>query len=282
MSPLEQIDRWPVDNAAAVLIRPDGSSIHHGDIGRGFALASVTKMLTAWAVLIAVEEGSVGLDEAIGQPGCSLRHLLAHAGGYPFDGAAPIAPPGRRRIYSNTGIELAAALVAERSGMPFGQYLAEAVFQPLGMGSTELTGSPASGCRSTAADLARFAAEVLRPILLDAETAAQAWTVQFPGLPGVVPGIGRYRDCTWGCGFEIKGPKNPHWMGRTNRPAAFGHFGGAGTFLWMERGPWGDIDDGASALVVLTDREFGRWSKQALQLWPKLSDDVIASIGSSR
>ena len=49
-------------------------------------------MLTAWAVLIAVEEGVVGLEDAVGQPGCTLRHLLAHAGGYPFDGPDPDRP----------------------------------------------------------------------------------------------------------------------------------------------------------------------------------------------
>ena len=278
-SPLDQIDAWPVDHAAAAVLRPGGEPLTHGDTGRVYELASVTKMLTAWAVLVATEEGLVELDEAIGQPGCTLRHLLAHAGGYPFDGPAPIAKPGVRRIYSNTGIELAAGLVAERAAMPFAEYLAEAVFQPLAMTASEVTGSPAWSCRSTVADLTRFAAEVLTPRLIQPATATVAWTVQFPGLPGMVPGVGRYRDCPWGCGFEIKGNKSPHWMGRTNTPAAFGHFGGAGTFLWMERGPGGDHGGAGCALIVLTDRRFDRWADQALQLWPRVSDAVLASIG---
>ena len=51
---------------------------------------------------------SSSLDDPVGQPGCTLRHLLAHAGGYPFEGSDPIARPERRRIYSNTGIEMVA------------------------------------------------------------------------------------------------------------------------------------------------------------------------------
>ena len=73
---------------------------------------------------MAIEEGIVTLDLPIGQPGCTLRHLLCHAGGYGFDGAEPISKPERNRIYSNTGIEMAASAVADASGMTFGDYLA--------------------------------------------------------------------------------------------------------------------------------------------------------------
>ena len=41
--------------------------------------------MAAWATLIAVEEGVGTLEQPAGQPGCTLRHLLAHAGGYGFD-----------------------------------------------------------------------------------------------------------------------------------------------------------------------------------------------------
>ena len=86
--------------------------------------------------MVAVEEGTIGLDDPVGQPGCTLRHLLAHAGGYPTNGGDPITKPGRRRIYSNSGIELAAAAIEQRSGMPFATYLTDAVLAPLGMTST--------------------------------------------------------------------------------------------------------------------------------------------------
>ena len=144
MEALRLTRSWPVDHVAAAVVGPDGSTHTVGDVERRFRLASITKVLTGWATLIAVEEGIVALDQPAGQPGCTLRHLLAHAGGYPFDGAQPIAPPGRRRIYSNGGIELAAAAVADAASMPFADYLREAVLEPLGMASTELRGSPAA------------------------------------------------------------------------------------------------------------------------------------------
>src|SRR5262249_58386704 len=80
--------------------------------------ASVTKLLTGVALLVALEEGTVDLDEPAGPPGATLRHLLAHASGLPVDGGEPITEPGRRRIYSNTGIELAAGLLKQPPDRP--------------------------------------------------------------------------------------------------------------------------------------------------------------------
>ena len=70
----------------------------HGDLERVFEWASVTKLATAIAVLVACEEGIVSLDEPAGPPGSTLHHLLAHASGLPTDGEAPIAKPGAKRI----------------------------------------------------------------------------------------------------------------------------------------------------------------------------------------
>jgi CubicO group peptidase (beta-lactamase class C family) len=147
MHALDLIAHWPVDrvDAAVVVVPVDGATRvdTRGDPRHSYRIASLSKPLAAWAALVAMEEGLVTLDQPIGQPGCTLRHLLAHAGGYSFDGPVPVAAPGTRRIYSNTGIELAAAAVAAAAEMPFTQYLAEAVFQPLGMTDSELRGSPA-------------------------------------------------------------------------------------------------------------------------------------------
>ena len=95
-----------------------------GEHDRPFELASVTKVLTATAVLVAVEEEIVALDEPAGPPGSTVRHLLAHASGLPFEGSTPVAAPGKRRIYSNAGFELLGEIVAERSGIDFASYLA--------------------------------------------------------------------------------------------------------------------------------------------------------------
>lgn len=240
----------------------------HGEVNRVFRLASVSKMLTAWAVLVAVEEGIVSLDEPAGPPGSTLRHLLAHAAGFGFDTEVPITRPERNRIYSNTGIEVAAAHVAERADMHFDDYLREAVFEPLGMTNSVLRGSPAHAVRSTVADLALFARELLRPRLVSRATADDATTIQFPDLNGVVPGVGSFRPNPWGLGLEIRGNKSPHWTGTLNSPRTFGHFGGSGTMLWVDPA----ID---TALIALTDRPFEQWSEVALREWPALSDAVV-------
>ena len=86
-------------------------------------------------------------------------------------------------------------------------------------------------------------------------------------LVGVVPGVGRFDPCDWGLGPELHDGKAPHWMGATNSAATFGHFGGSGTFVWID--PVVDL-----GLVVLTDREFGTW---ALDAWPAFSDSVLAA-----
>jgi len=267
---------WPVDHVSAAVV--DAGSVRDaiGDTSRSYRLASIAKPITSWAVLVAVEEGIVSLDQPIGQPGCTLRHLLCHAGGYGFDGDATIARPGTRRSYSNTGIEMAAAAVAAAADMPFEAYLAEAVLGPLGMGATELRGSPAHGIWSTVEDVIRFAQESMSSSLLSAATVAEATAPVLPHLAGIVPGLGRYDPCPWGLGVEVRGHKQPHWTGTRNSPATFGHFGGAGTFLWVDPGVAG-AQGVASALacVALTDRPFDEWPAAALRSWSELSDAVL-------
>jgi CubicO group peptidase (beta-lactamase class C family) len=264
---LDLVAGWPVPNAAAGVVDPDGVVATTGDVDRPFALASVTKLLTAWTTLIAVEEGSVDLDEPAGPPGSTVRHLLAHTSGLAFDAGPPIGPPGRTRIYSNAGYEALGNIVAERTGFAFTEYLREAVLAPLGMTATALDGSPAADGRGPLVDLLRFARELLVPTLLSPATVALATTVAFPGLRGVVPGIGRFDPCDWGLGPELHDGKAPHWMPTTGSAAAFGHFGGSGTFLWVD-------PEARVACVGLTDRQFGTW---AMDVWPPFSDAVLAA-----
>jgi CubicO group peptidase (beta-lactamase class C family) len=270
---LELIDAWPVEHAAAAVVTGDGSVVTHGDTTHVFRLASITKTLTATAAMVAVEERVLTLDAPLDGRGATLRHLLAHAAGYPFDGPAPISAPGRRRIYSNTGIEVAAGAVEAAAGMPFAAYFTEAVVDALGLG-LELRGSPAHGAHASLTGLLPFVADALRPRVLAGVTAGEMRTIQFPELNGVVPGIGTFRPCPWGLGFEIKGAKSPHWTAPACSPATFGHFGGAGTLCWVD--PVADL-----ALVALTDRPFDDWRDDALRLWPALGDAVLAA-GSIR
>jgi CubicO group peptidase (beta-lactamase class C family) len=266
---LRRIDRWEAPNAAAGVVRAGGVVAAHGATETAVPWASVTKLLTGLTLLVALEEGTVDLDEPAGPPGATLRHLLAHASGLPVDGTEPIAGPGRRRIYSNTGIELAADLLAERAEMPFAEYFAAAVAEPLAL-SGRLTGSPAHAYRGPVADLLALGCELLAPTLVAGETIEEAATVQFPGLTGVLPGLGRMEPNDWGLTFELRDGKSPHWTGAKNSPRTFGHFGASGTFLWVD--PVAGL-----ACGVLTGRPFGDWAKEA---WPAFSDAVLDEAGA--
>lgn len=93
----------------------------------------------------------------------TVRMCLNHTGGFPFEisakradvrgggwsGGAPLRQtasiaaaspimfePGTREQYSNTGIDIAAAVVAEITGMKWEEYLKQEVLDPLGMTSS--------------------------------------------------------------------------------------------------------------------------------------------------
>jgi CubicO group peptidase (beta-lactamase class C family) len=259
---LRQIEGWPCAHAAvAVAGRVEAL---HGDPGRVFRWASVTKLATAIAVLVAVEEGIVDLDEPAGPPGSTIRHLLAHASGLPFDDETPVSKPGARRIYSNAGFEVLARVVGEHAEMPFAEYFE-------GVWGFELGGSAAAGVEESLSTLLTVARELLEPRRVARETFDEAVAVQFPGLDGVLPGFGRMVTNDWGLGFELRDAKAPHWTGAGNSAGTFGHFGGSGSFLWV------DPEQGV-ALVCLTDLEFGDWAKDA---WPRLSDAVLAELSAA-
>jgi CubicO group peptidase (beta-lactamase class C family) len=260
---------WPVPHAAAAVVAADGTVLAvAGEQEREFGLASVTKPLVAYAVLIAVEEGAVTWDDPAGPDGSTVRHLAAHASGVSFEDGVVQAKPGVRRIYSNRGFELLADAVAAGAGMPFDEYLHEAVLKPLRMRSTRLEGSPAAGAVSTGADMARFAAELQTPTLVSAVTVDEATSVAFPELAGILPGYGRQTPNDWGLGFEIRDGKSPHWTGAHSSPRTYGHFGQSGTFLWVD-------PEAGVACVVLTDRDFGPW---AIEAWPPFTDRVLAAL----
>jgi CubicO group peptidase (beta-lactamase class C family) len=264
--PLALVDDWPVPHAAAGVTDADQVLATRGPADQAFPLASVTKLLSALAVLVAVEEGTVGLDDPAGPEGSTLAHLLAHASGLDIEGK-PLSPPEKRRIYSNGGFELAGELVAERSGMPFSDYLAEGVLRPLGMASSRLAGSPAWGGEASVADLLALGRELVRPTLVSQATLTRATEVAFPGLAGVLPGFGRQEPNDWGLGFELRDDKSPHWTGKLNSPRTFGHFGRTGTFLWVD-------PEAGLACACLTDRDFDDWAREA---WPALSDAVVTA-----
>ncbi len=268
MEALHQIDGWDVPFAAAGVTRADAVVATRGDTRRSVRLASVSKPVSALATLVAAEEGVVDLDESAGPPGATVRHLLAHASGLPFEGASPIAPPGKRRIYSNQGFGVLGDHVSSRAEMAFADYVRAAVCAPLGL-ALEPVGHPGAGMHACLEDVLALGRELLAPTLVAPETHAEMLAIQFPGLDGVLPDFGRFSPLDWGLGVELKGGKEGHWSGALTTSRTFGHFGGSGTFLWVdpERG---------IACAALTTREFGAWAKEA---WPLLSDAVVAELG---
>jgi CubicO group peptidase (beta-lactamase class C family) len=293
---LRAVDRWPADHATVGVVSVSACRpvAVHGDVAREFRWASVTKPATALACLVAAEEGTIDLDEPAGPPGSTVRHLLAHASGLPpeleappakpsapgrelgappapLSRATPIARVGERRIYSDQGFDVLGETLAARAEMPFAEYLEAAVLRPLGL-VARYEGRPGSGLYGSLDDLLALGRELLAPTLVSAETLAEATSVQFPGLVGVLPGFGRQAPNDWGLGVELRDRKSPHWTGTHNSQRTFGHFGRSGTFLWVD-------PEAGVALACLTDLEFGEWATEA---WPRLADAVLAEISKGQ
>ena len=270
---LAALDDWPVPTASAAVIGPSGVLATRGPTEHVFRLASVTKPLAALAILVAVEEEAISLDDPADEhlvPGATVRHLLAHASGLAPERPLRSFPPATRRVYSNVGIERAADLIADATGMTFPSYLDEAL-EPLGLRSTSLPGSPARDGVSSVDDLARVCHELLAPTgLLAASTLADLSAVQYPELRGVLPGYGGQDPNDWGLGFEIRAAKSPHWTGRaaipprptaTSRAERHDVLGRSRRAAGSRRG-WPDV-------------AFGDWARKA---WPALSNAVLGRL----
>jgi CubicO group peptidase (beta-lactamase class C family)/L-ascorbate metabolism protein UlaG (beta-lactamase superfamily) len=135
-----------------------------------FWIASMTKPITATAVLMLQDEGKLSVDDPVekylpefkalktsgGQPArLTIRHLLTHTSGMgevapdqareitnlaglvPLHVAKPVAfEPGTKWVYCQSGINTAARIVEVVSGQPFDQFLEHRLFTPLGMKDT--------------------------------------------------------------------------------------------------------------------------------------------------
>ena len=268
---LTTIGTWPVPHAGAVVVAAEGPVAAHGDTATPRPIASVTKPLTAAAVLLAARDGVVDLDEPAGPTaaaGATVRDLLAHAAGLGFEAGDRTMAPRTRRIYSNWGYEVAADLVAAREGRPFAAVLRDRLTGPLGMDVTRLDGSPAWAASASVEDLARFVRELLAPRVLDPATRAALITVVHPDLDGVLPGFGRQRPNPWTQGLEVRDGKDPHWGGPLP-PDAVGHFGRSGSLIWA-------APSLGLGLATLAGRDFDAWAAAG---WPELARAVIAAAG---
>lgn len=136
-----------------------------------FQIGSVTKQFTAAAILMLAEEGKVGLDDPLSRHvpeapaawhNVTVRQMLTHTSGIPSETEPeglkiqtrqvfkPIEAikhvknptlefaPGSRWNYSNMGYYLLGLIIEKASGKPYGDFLQERIFQPLGMTHTRL------------------------------------------------------------------------------------------------------------------------------------------------
>lgn len=131
--------------------------------GTPSTIGSITKPLTATAVLTLVEAGRLGLDDPLprffddvpaDKAGITVRHLLTHTAGFPGAIGSDFEPverdpfvrqaldtplsfaPGERYDYSNVGYSLLGAIIEIVTGQGYEAYLRDAVLSPAGMGST--------------------------------------------------------------------------------------------------------------------------------------------------
>jgi CubicO group peptidase (beta-lactamase class C family) len=277
-----------------------------------FALASLTKPLVGAACMVALEEGLLDLDAEV-RDGFTLRHLLSHCAGLPEAGLrwqeAPGYLPGTQRWYSNAGYVQAAKLLEGASAMSCAAYLAEAVFQPLGMdaslglaegeapraarvwqpgryGEGELFNSerfrsdapPQAGAFATARAYGAFLSCLLARgqaggrALLAPETVDETLAPQFGPLPGGVGGVGEWPDLCWGLGFDVRGHRQPHWAGASLGERTASHFGASGTLAWLD--PEREL-----GLVALANR--GTYSGWWREPWAALGAAVTAAAAAA-
>ena len=129
-----------------------------------FWIASMTKPITATAVMMMQDEGKLSVDDPVSKylpeftgdkAGITIEQCLTHSSGLsdvtgeetksvatlkdlvPLFAAKPLVfPPGRKWQYCQTGINTAGRIVEVVSGKSFPEFLEERIFGPLGMKDT--------------------------------------------------------------------------------------------------------------------------------------------------
>jgi CubicO group peptidase (beta-lactamase class C family) len=202
-----------------------------------YQLQSLSKSFTATGIMMLVEQGKVGLDDRVGKhlevptdrwKNITVRHLLSHTSGIKDFINEPAASlrldateeevlraaarrplnfePGEKYAYSNTNYHLLAMVIRKVTGKPYGEFLRERIFDPLGMGQTRvislaeiipnraagyrrergslrngeyvaptILGYGGGGLRSTVLDLAKWDAALYTEKLLKQSTLQQMW-----------------------------------------------------------------------------------------------------------
>lgn len=249
-----------------------------------FPIASVGKQFTAVAALLLAERGRLTLDRPVAHwlPGSppwwrdvTLHHLLTHTSGLPHWGAepgfellaemaagdragliphgTPVSRPGLRWLFSGPGYLLAAHIVELAAEQPYGDFLAEQVFAPLGMASTT-TGRPpgddvaaatlapmagTSDVWSTVGDLARYSERIHSGELLGFESRAVMTGPLAPTAAEQLPGRSYFAGY-YGYGL---------YVGTVGGHRAYFHPGDIPGFVAFSA--W--LPDRRASMVLLTD-----------------------------
>jgi beta-lactamase class C len=182
-------------------------------------------------------------------------------------------PPGSQWSYSNYGFGLAGEMIGRYDGRSYHAFVAEEILAPLGMRDSYLQppesvwhriawvwlpdephtdherynspyfrrlGIPWGGLYTTPEDLAVFAQMFLRGgayegrRILGAATAREMIRNQLSESIRDTSGVARWRNASWGIGWDVKGRKAPHNSGALTSPGTFGHTGSSGAMLWAD------------------------------------------------
>ena len=305
------------------------------EAGTIYDLASLTKVVaTTTAAMILYERNLLLLDApvvryvpefAAGDPAgmkqrVLVRHLLSHSSGLPGYVrfflevnsraalwerlyATPLEfEPGTRSVYSDLGMMLLGEIIERVSGQRLDSFLADNVFQPLGMTDTRFT-PPASlrtriapteddrdfrhrlvhgevhdenawvlggvaghaGLFSTARDLASFCQMLLNGGIYAHRRIVRRDTIALFTAREPVP------DSTRALGWDTPSPNSSG--GRYLSARAFGHTGFTGTSIWID-------PEKRLFIIVLTNRVYPtRENEKIRDFRPRLHDAVIETLG---
>jgi CubicO group peptidase (beta-lactamase class C family) len=304
-----------VPGVVVTVARGDGAPDHLvvGGDGAGrplaadslFPVASITKPATALAVLRLAAQGKLALDDllawhlpeaAAAVHGVTLRRLLSHTAGLPYDVAAEaapyapgldwptleraclatalIAPPGTTARYSNVGFGLLGIVVGRLSGRPIPEAITDLVehagteLEPFNSRVWRALAMPwACLVTTTAGALALARAFAGMPAgFLPTALLAEATTDQSGELPGSGLDL-PWSPAPWGLGIEIRGAKEPHCTPPSVSPRSFGHAGASGCLVWVD--PAAGI-----AWAILGTRTFDAWWPR----WAEIGEAILSTV----
>ncbi|WP_114854056.1 serine hydrolase [Brachybacterium sp. YJGR34] len=206
---LEHAEGWAVGWQDAATPLPAGQRVP-ARTDTLYDIASLTKIVTAVAVLQLVEQGVLGLEDPVarhlprfatgGKEQVTVAHLLTHVSGLPalIDlgavgpdpaaqreavlTAAPSTGPGESYVYSDLGPITLGWLVEELTGQRLDGHVREHITGPLGMGETMFRPPAALRPRIAATEFSAADGEILRGRVHDENAAALGGVAGHAGL----------------------------------------------------------------------------------------------------